>query len=164
MKDHFYFKCRFRQTEHFDSCLMQTLSTSQQAITSPFHFVWPLKAHKFNNLGCVKGLNQVGKALDRKDAYLCILAKDCEDPKYKKLITALAKQNKIPLIEVDSRQELGQWLGQCKYDKEGNARKTKGASSAAIKDYGEPSDALSFLEQYIKENDCWSLPCLCSNN
>ena len=106
------------------------------------------------NLGCVKGLNQVGKALDRKDAYLCILAKDCEDPKYKKLVTALAKQNKIPLIEVDNREELGQWLGQCKYDKEGVARKTKGASSCAIKDYGEPSDALSFLEQYIKEHDC----------
>merc|ERR1712070_471188 len=104
--------------------------------------------------GCVKGLNQVGKALDRKDAYLCILAKDCEDPKYKKLITALAKQNKIPLIEVDHREELGQWLGQCKYDKEGVPRKTKGASSCAIKDYGEPSDALSFLEQYIKEHDC----------
>merc|ERR1712166_880060 len=76
--------------------------------------------------GLVKGLNQVGKALDRKDAYLCILAKDCDDPKYKKLITALAKQNKVPLIEVDSRQDLGLWLGQCKYDKDGVPRKTKG--------------------------------------
>ena len=104
-------------------------------------------------LGLVKGLNQVGKALDRKDAYLCILAKDCDDPKYKKLITALAKQNKIPLIEIDSRTDLGMWLGQCKYDKEGVPRKTKGASSCAIKDYGETSDALSFLEQYIKEHD-----------
>jgi small subunit ribosomal protein S12e len=104
-------------------------------------------------LGLVKGLNQVGKALDRKDAYLCILAKDCDDPKYKKLITALAKQNKIPLIEIDSRTDLGMWLGQCKYDKDGVPRKTKGASSCAIKDYGETSDALSFLEQYIKEHD-----------
>ena len=108
-------------------------------------------------LGLVKGLNQVGKALDRKDAYLCILAKDCDDPKYIKLITALAKQNKIPLIEVESRQELGQWLGQCKYDKEGVPRKVRGASSCAIKDYGETSDALSFLEQYIKEHDLWEV-------
>merc|ERR1712086_905186 len=75
--------------------------------------------------GLVKGLNQVGKALDRKDAYLCILAKDCDDPKYKKLITALAKQNKVPLIEVDSRQDLGQWLGQCKYDKDGVPRRPR---------------------------------------
>merc|ERR1719506_1534899 len=72
--------------------------------------------------GLVKGLNQVGKALDRKDAHLCILAKDCDDPKYKKLITALAKQNGIPLIEVDKRQDLGEWVGQCKYDKKGEAK------------------------------------------
>merc|ERR1711990_1150195 len=79
--------------------------------------------------GLVKGLNQVGKSLDRKDALLCILAKDCNDAKYLKLITALAKQNKIPLIEVDSRNDLGKWVGQCQYDKQGEARKVKGASS-----------------------------------
>merc|ERR1711865_803361 len=103
--------------------------------------------------GLVKGLNEVGKALDRKDAYLCILAEDCDDPKYKKLISALAKQNKIPLIEVESRKDLGEWLGQCKYDKAGVARKVRGASSCAIKDYGEQSEALTFLEQYIKDNN-----------
>merc|ERR1711990_1398301 len=83
--------------------------------------------------GLVKGLNQVGKSLDRKDAQLCILAKDCDDPKYKKLITALAKQSNVPLIEVDSRDELGEWVGQCKYTKDksgkGEAKKVKGASS-----------------------------------
>ena len=42
-------------------------------------------------IGLVKGLNQVGKSLDKKDAYLVILANDCDDPKYKKLISALAK-------------------------------------------------------------------------
>lgn len=106
-----------------------------------------------NPAGLVKGLNQVGKALDRKDAHICILAEDCDDPKYKKLISALAKQNKIPLIEVDSRQELGQWLGQCKYDMDGNPKKTRGASSVAILDYGEQSDALAYLEKYIKEHE-----------
>ena len=103
--------------------------------------------------GLVKGLNQVGKSLDRKDAQLCILAKDCDDPKYKKLITALAKQSNVPLIEVDSRDELGEWLGQCKYTKEkgsdGEAKKVKGASSCVIKDYGETSEALTFIEDYI---------------
>merc|ERR1719263_217551 len=103
--------------------------------------------------GLVKGLNQVGKALDKQDAYLCILAEDCNDPKYKKLITALAKQSKIPLISVDKRETLGEWLGQCKYDNQGVARKVKGASSCAIKNYGENSEALSYLEQHIKDNN-----------
>ena len=99
--------------------------------------------------GLVKGLSQVGKSLDRKDAQLCVLAKDCNDPKYKKLITALAKQNNVPLIEVDSRDELGEWVGQCKYDKKGEAKKIKGASSLVIKDYGEQSEALTFIEDYL---------------
>ena len=103
--------------------------------------------------GLVKGLNQVGKSLDKKDAHIVILASDCDDAMYKKLITALAKQNKIPLLEVDKRQELGEWLGQCKYDRDGKAKKVKGASSCAIKDYGETSEYLTYLEQHIKENN-----------
>merc|ERR1711990_266178 len=111
--------------------------------------------------GCVKGLNQVGKALDRKDAYLCILAKDCDDPKYKKLITALAKQNKIPLITTGvKRNNLGEWTGQCKYEKGdgkdkdlGKARKIRGCSSLCIRDYGQDSSEKTTIEQYIKDNN-----------
>ena len=102
--------------------------------------------------GLVKGLNQVGKSLDRKDCQLCVLATDCDDPKYKKLISALAKQNEIPLLEMESRQDLGEWLGQCKYDLDGKARKTRGCSSVAILDYGEQSSALEFLKAHIKDN------------
>jgi len=91
--------------------------------------------HGYISIGLVKGLNEVAKALDRKEALLCILADDCEDAKYKKLVTALCKTNNIPLIEVDKRIELGEWLGQCKYDKKGVARRIKGASSVAINVY-----------------------------
>jgi len=38
-------------------------------------------------LGLVKGLNEVCKALDRKETLICVLAEDCEDAKYKKLVT-----------------------------------------------------------------------------
>lgn len=38
-------------------------------------------------LGLVKGLNEVCKCLDRNQALICVLASDCEDPKYKKLIS-----------------------------------------------------------------------------
>ena len=102
--------------------------------------------------GLVKGLNQVGKSLDRKDCQLCVLATDCDDPKYKKLITALAKQNEIPLIEVAERDTLGEWMGQCKYDLEGAPRKVKGCSSVAIIDYGETSASLTYIENHIKEH------------
>lgn len=61
------------------------------------------------------------------------------------------------MIEVESRQQLGEWLGQCKYDKSGVPRKVKGASSVAIKDYGETSEALTYVENYIKEHDLWTI-------
>lgn len=110
-----------------------------------------LKKSLANN-GVVKGLNEVVKALDRKEALLCVLSEDCEDAKYKKLVTSLCKTNNIPLLEVESRKELGEWLSQCKYDKEGVARKVRGCSSAAIKDYGEDTEALNFVQNHIKEN------------
>ena len=65
----------------------------------------------------MKGLNEVVKTLDRKEALLCVLAGDCEDAKYKKLVTTMCKTNNIPIIEIEARAELGEWLGQCKYDK-----------------------------------------------
>jgi len=38
-------------------------------------------------VGLVKGLNEVLKALDRKQALCCVLAADCEDTKYKKFVS-----------------------------------------------------------------------------
>ncbi|TNV74051.1 hypothetical protein FGO68_gene5848 [Halteria grandinella] len=81
--------------------------------------------------------NGVVKALDRKEALLAVLSEDCEDAKYKKLVTSLCKANNIPLLEVEKRSELGEWLSQCKYDKTGVARKIRGCSSAAIKENGQ---------------------------
>ena len=43
------------------------------------------------NIGLVKGLNEVLKALDRKQALVCVLAADCEDAKYKKFVTVSNK-------------------------------------------------------------------------
>merc|ERR1712113_1045663 len=77
------------------------------------------------NDGLVKGLNEVCKCLDRKQAILCILAEDCNDPKYKKLVDALAKASNVPLIEVEHRDDLGEWLGHCKYDADGAPRRSR---------------------------------------
>ena len=110
-----------------------------------------LKKSQANN-GLVKGLAEVVKALDRKEALLCVLAEDCEDAKYKKLVTSLCKANNIPLLEVEKRADIGEWLNQCKYDKTGVARRVRGCSSAAIKDYREETEALNFVQNYIKEN------------
>eukprot|EP00954_Amorphochlora_amoebiformis_P024900 1369539-Amorphochlora_amoeboformis.AAC.2 len=49
--------------------------------------------------GLARGLREVVKALDRKVAHLCVLSKSCDEPSYVKLVTALCKTHKIPLVE-----------------------------------------------------------------
>ncbi|EKX73209.1 40S ribosomal protein S12, putative [Theileria equi strain WA] len=100
--------------------------------------------------GLVRGLHEVAKALDSKTAQVCFLSKGCSEPAYVKLVQALCKEHSIPLIETDcDSKTLGQWAGLCKYDVEGKPRKIVGATSVAVKDFGEESEALAFLQNHI---------------
>lgn len=64
--------------------------------------------HGYIQIGLVKGLNEVAKALDRKDALLCVLADDCEDAKYKKLITVSSYT--LTVIRPSARPTTSPWL------------------------------------------------------
>merc|ERR1712004_961944 len=60
-------------------------------------------------------------------------AKNCDEPMYKKLVTALCQEHGIPLIKVDSNMKLGEWAGLCKIDQEGKARKVVKCSAAVVR-------------------------------
>merc|ERR1712097_206173 len=88
-----------------------------------------------------RGLNEACKALeyehdseDRKAA-LCVLASNCADDGYKKLVTALCKTWKIKLMTVDSRTDLGKMAGLCKKDASGIPRKVRPCSCVVIKSW-----------------------------
>jgi len=66
--------------------------------------------------GLARGLHEAVKALDRREAHLCILAKSCNEPAYTKLITALCKEHSIPLFSIAEGKVLGEWAGLCKYN------------------------------------------------
>ena len=98
--------------------------------------------------GVLHGLNEVVKSIDRKTALVVVLASDCQEAKYKKLIEAFAKQNSIPVIE-SKRQIMAEWVGYHKVDAEGKPRKMKNVSSIAILDWVEENPATQFVQSHI---------------
>ncbi|THY47573.1 40S ribosomal protein S12 [Aureobasidium pullulans] len=100
--------------------------------------------------GLARGLREASKALDRRQAHMCVLNEACEEEAYKKLIVALCGEHKIPLIKVPDGKQLGEWAGLCQIDREGNARKVVNCSCVVVKDWGEESQERSILLNYFQ--------------
>ncbi|KDE04415.1 40S ribosomal protein S12 [Microbotryum lychnidis-dioicae p1A1 Lamole] len=99
--------------------------------------------------GLARGLRECAKALDKRQAHLCVLNESCNEPSYVQLIEALCAEHKINLIKVSDPKLLGEWAGLCKLDKEGVARKVVGCSCVVVKDYGVESESLNVLLEYF---------------
>ena len=99
--------------------------------------------------GLARGLHETTKALDKRQALLCILAENCDEDSYKKLIQALCMEHDIPLIKVDSNQKLGEWAGLCKIDQEGKARKVVRCSSVVVRDWGKETQAKDVVMDFV---------------
>lgn len=129
--------------------------------------------------GLARGLREASKALDRRQAHMCVLNEQCEEEAYKKLVIALCSEHKIPLIKVPDGKQLGEWAGLCTLpppsrpvvvvmflrwcmcqsantliagvlDREGNARKVVNCSCVVVKDWGEESQERSILLNYFQ--------------
>jgi len=106
----------------------------------------------------VKGISEVLKALEAQKVKIIFLAEDCDNDQYKQTIKALAKEFKVPVLDVDSWEKLKDFcrLGLLSStikeiaEKKGKEGKIKPrCSSCAILDWGEESDAKEFLEKSI---------------
>ena len=84
-------------------------------------------------------------------ALLCILAENCDEAAYKKLVQALCQEHQIPLLTVPDNMQLGKYAGLCKLDAEGNERKVVRCSSVVVRDWGKEGPALDFLKDHIKQ-------------
>ncbi|KAK3060313.1 40S ribosomal protein S12, partial [Coniosporium uncinatum] len=100
--------------------------------------------------GLARGLREASKALDRRQAHMCVLNEACEEEAYKKLVVALCSEHKIPLIKVPDGKQLGEWAGLCQIDREGNARKVVNCSCVVVRDWGEESQERSILLNYFQ--------------
>ncbi|RMJ21858.1 40S ribosomal protein S12 [Aspergillus sp. HF37] len=100
--------------------------------------------------GLARGLREAAKSLDRRQAHMCVLNEGCEEEAYKKLVVALCSEHKIPLIKVPEGKMLGEWVGLCQLDREGNARKVVNCSCVVVRDWGEESQERSVLLNYFQ--------------
>ncbi|KAG0655230.1 hypothetical protein C6P46_001096 [Rhodotorula mucilaginosa] len=80
--------------------------------------------------GLARGLREAAKALDKRQAHLCVLNESCTEGEYVKLIEALCTEHKINLIKISDPKLLGEWC-------------------VVVKDYGVESEALSVLLEYF---------------
>ncbi|KAA8535334.1 hypothetical protein F0562_030337 [Nyssa sinensis] len=102
--------------------------------------------------GLARGLHEGAKVIEKHAAQLCVLAEDCNQPDYAKLVKALCADHNVNLISVPSAKSLGEWAGLCKIDSEGKARKVVGCSCVVVKDYGEETEGLHIVQEYVKSH------------
>ena len=103
--------------------------------------------------GLRKGLHECVKVIDRGVAQLCFLASDCDHDEYKALVEALCREQAVPVVNVDTKEQLATWCGLASYDEEGNVRKTPKCSCAVITDYGYDSPAYQVVQSYLEAED-----------
>ncbi|GMP34481.1 hypothetical protein CsSME_00007328 [Camellia sinensis var. sinensis] len=87
--------------------------------------------------GVARGLHEGAKIIEKHAAQLCVLAEDCNQPDYVKLVKALCADHNVSLITVPSAKTLGEWAGLCKIDSEGKARKVVGCSCVVCRIMGK---------------------------
>ncbi|KAI5683969.1 hypothetical protein M9H77_05197 [Catharanthus roseus] len=61
--------------------------------------------------GLARGLHEGAKVIEKHAAQLCVLAEDCDQPDYVKLVKALCADHNVNLITVPSAKTLGEWAG-----------------------------------------------------
>merc|ERR1712094_122030 len=102
--------------------------------------------------GLARGIRECARMLDKRRVHLCVLAENCNEPQYKKLITALCTEHGINMMTVPDNSELGEWAGLCKIDAGGTARKVVSCSCVCVTDYGKQSEALNFLLKELSKD------------
>jgi small subunit ribosomal protein S12e len=103
--------------------------------------------------GLARGIDESARALDKKLGKLCVLAKDCEEATYKKLVEALCKEHEVPLVKVDDKKALGEMAGLCKIDKDGKARKVVQCSCVVVQNFGKDTPGKDYLFSQLKKTE-----------
>lgn len=81
----------------------------------------------------LRGLKEVTRSVAQGQAEVVFLASDVGEAAYKTLVEAICRENKTALINVDSKEILGQWAGLSKLDEEGEVVKARSCGAVSVK-------------------------------
>ncbi|XP_043823526.1 40S ribosomal protein S12-like [Dromiciops gliroides] len=99
--------------------------------------------------GLACGIREAPKAVDKRQAHLCVLASNSDESMYIKLVETLCAEHQINLIKVDDNKKLGEWVDLCKIDREGKPCNVVGCSGVVVKDYGKESQDKDVIKEYF---------------
>lgn len=80
----------------------------------------------------VMGLKEVVRSVANSNSQVVFLATDVNEKQYKALVQAICQENKTPLVNVDSKEILGQWCGLAKLDEEGEVVKARSCGCVSV--------------------------------
>ena len=106
-----------------------------------------------------RGLHNTVKALEQKEALLCILAENCDEVAYKKRVQALCQEHSIPLLMVPDNMQLGKIAAFSMLDTQGNKIKGVPCSSMVVRKSGIVGPS-----KFFKKDKKYLLPFLTSIN
>ncbi|XP_004288710.1 PREDICTED: 40S ribosomal protein S12-like, partial [Fragaria vesca subsp. vesca] len=101
--------------------------------------------------GLTRG-HEAAQVIEKHAAQLCVLAEDCDQADYVKLVKSLCAEHNVNAMTIPSAKTLGEWSGLCKIDSEGKARKVVGCSCVVVKDFGEDTEGLHVVQEYVKSH------------
>lgn len=61
--------------------------------------------------GLIRGLHEAAKVIEKHAAQLCVLAEDCDQADYVKLVKSLCVEHNVNLMTIPSAKTLGEWSG-----------------------------------------------------
>mmetsp|Transcript_11091 Transcript_11091/g.44673 ORF Transcript_11091/g.44673 Transcript_11091/m.44673 type:complete len:144 (-) Transcript_11091:125-556(-) len=135
-----------------EEATMEVEQTTEETSSEPMDLMAALQMVLKKALaedGLHRGLREACKAIESRKALLCVLAQDCDQADYTKLIQALCNEVNVHLIRVPQAVQLGEWAGLCKLDADGSARKVVKCSCVVVSDYGEESEGLTILQNFL---------------
>lgn len=90
------------------------------------------------------------KCVEEKTVLAVVIATDINDMKFKSKFMEKAEQNNANVIEIGTKDDLGVWLGHCKFDKQKRPHKIQQVPLFALKDYGDEFESFNIVRNFIK--------------